>query len=208
MTSLGILTSPGEIGADIVVGEGQSLGLPLNFGGPGVGLFSVSEKHTRKMPGRLVGRTVDRNGKDCFVLTLAAREQHIKREKATSNICSNQGLMALAASIYLALMGKQGLKKIALMNMKRMDYMKKKIAGETAAKIAFSGDSYNEFTILVPGVATDVHKKMADKATLSGITLSKYYPQLDNAIVVTTTEILSYEDIDHYVDTLKEIIGG
>jgi len=207
-TSLGILASPGDIDADIAVGEGQALGVPLNFGGPGVGLFTVKDKHTRKMPGRLVGQTKDRNGKECFVLTLAAREQHIKREKATSNICSNQGLIALASGIYLAITGKEGLKKIALMNIKRAEYLKKKIASETSAKIAFSSPTYNEFTIVVPGRADDVLNKLAEKNILAGIPASKYFPELDNAIIVNTTEIHSYDDLDLFVNELKAATGG
>ena len=207
-TSLGILATPGDLDADIAVGEGQGLGISLNFGGPGVGLFTCKEKHTRKMPGRLVGQTLDKNGSKCYVLTLAAREQHIKREKATSNICSNQGLMATAASIYLATMGKNGLKEVALMNLSRAEYLKKQIAAETKCKIAFSGHTYNEFTILTPGNSADVLKKLADEGILGGIAVSKYYPELDNAIVVNTTEIHSYEELDRFVTTLRKVTGG
>ncbi|HSW59251.1 MAG TPA: aminomethyl-transferring glycine dehydrogenase subunit GcvPA, partial [bacterium] len=207
-TSLGILATPGDLDADIAVGEGQALGIPLNFGGPGVGLFTVKEKHVRKMPGRLVGQTVDRNGNKCYVLTLAAREQHIKREKATSNICSNQGLMATAAAMYLATMGKNGLKEIALMNLNRCEYLKKKISAETKCRVAFSGHTYNEFTILVPGNSADVLKKLEDEGILGGIPVAKYHPELDNAIIVNTTEIHSYEELDRFVTTLRKVTGG
>ncbi len=207
-TALGILATPGDIDADIAVGDGQALGIPVNFGGPGVGLFTCKEKYMRKMPGRLIGQTVDKNGNRCFVLTLSAREQHIKREKATSNICSNQGLMATAASIYLATMGKQGMKEVALMNLKRADYLKNKIEKETPCKVAFKGSNYNEFTILTPGCACCVLKALAEKGILGGIHAKKYYPELENAIIVNTTEIHSYEELDKFVAALKEVTGG
>ena len=207
-TALGVIATPGSIDADIAVGDGQALGIPMNFGGPGVGLFTCKEKHMRKMPGRLIGETVDKNGNRCFVLTLSAREQHIKREKATSNICSNQGLMATAASIYLATMGKQGLRDVALMNLKRADYLKKKIAAETACKIAFNGCNYNEFTILAPTDACELLKALGEKGILGGIAAKKYFPELDNAVIVNTTEVHTYEELDRFVDALKEIAGG
>lgn len=207
-TALGVIATPGSIDADIAVGDGQALGIPMNFGGPGVGLFTCKEKHVRKMPGRLIGETVDRNGNRCFVLTLSAREQHIKREKATSNICSNQGLMATAASIYLATMGKQGLRDVALMNLKRADYLKKKIASETACRIAFNGCNYNEFTILAPMDACELLKALGEKGILGGIAAKKYFPELDNAVIVNTTEVHTYGELDRFVDALKEIAGG
>ncbi len=205
---MGIFKAPGDFDADIAVGEGQALGIPQNFGGPGVGLFTVKEKYARKMPGRLVGQTVDKNGNECFVLTLSAREQHIKREKATSNICSNQALMGLAASMYMATMGKTGLKTVALMNIKRKDYMAKKIAAETKAEIAFTGTTYNEFAVALPVSAETVVEKMAEKGILAGVPASKYYPQMSSLLIVNTTEIHSYEDIDLFVAELKAIIGG
>ncbi len=207
-TSLGILATPGDLDADIAVGEGQAFGLPLNFGGPGVGLFTCKEKLSRKMPGRLIGQTLDKNGNKCYVLTLSAREQHIKREKATSNICSNQGLMATAASMYLAAMGKNGLKEVALMNLKRAEYLKKKIASETSCKLAFSGHTYNEFTILVPGSADSVLKELEKDGILGGIPASKYYPELDNAMIVNTTEVHTYEELDRFAAALKKAAGG
>ena len=207
-TSLGILATPGDLDADIAVGEGQAFGIPLNFGGPGVGLFTCKEKLSRKMPGRLIGQTLDKNGNKCYVLTLSAREQHIKREKATSNICSNQGLMATAASMYLAAMGKSGLKEVALMNLKRAEYLKKKIASETSCKVAFTGHTYNEFTVLVPGNAAEVLKKLENDGIIGGIPASKYYPELDNAIIVNTTEVHTYEELDRFAAALKKAAGG
>ena len=207
-TSLGILATPGDLGADIAVGEGQALGIPMHFGGPGIGLFTCSEKLVRKMPGRLVGQTVDRNGKDCYVLTLAAREQHIKREKATSNICTNQGLMATASAMYLATMGKNGLKEVAMMNLKRADYLKKKIVEETDCRVRFESPTYNEFTITVPGKAVDVLEEMRAEGIVGGIPASRYFDGMDDALIVSTTEIHSYEDLDNYVEILARVTGG
>ncbi len=206
--SLGILKTPGEIDADIAVGEGQSLGMPLHFGGPGAGIFTAKMKYVRKMPGRLVGKTEDKNQKTSFVLTLAAREQHIKREKATSNICSNQGLMITAAAIYLSIMGKEGMKEQALMNLKRAEYLKNKIEKETSAKIAFSGHTFNEFTIELPMNAEKFVKEMAKHNILAGIPLSKYMKNMENKLVVATTELLSYDEIDTFVEKMKKITGG
>ena len=207
-TSLGILATPGDFGADIAVGEGQALGIPMHFGGPGLGLFTCSEKLVRKMPGRLVGQTVDRNGKDCYVLTLAAREQHIKREKATSNICTNQGLMATASAMYLATMGKSGLKEVALMNLKRADYLKKKIVENTDCRVKFASPTYNEFTITVPGKAEEVLERMRAEGIVGGIPAARYFKGMDDAIIVNTTEIHEYDDLDSYVEILERVTGG
>ncbi len=206
-TALGILTAPGELGADIAVGEGQPLGIPLNYGGPGVGLFTTRNDHVRKMPGRLVGKTADREGKECFVLTLSAREQHIKREKATSNICSNQGLMALAASMYLATMGKEGLRKVALMNLKRKECLVTALT-KTKAKLAFTGPTYNEIAILLPQKADAVVEKMAAEGILAGVPASRYYPALDNILITATTELHSCADAERFATTLAKVIGG
>lgn len=207
-TSLGVLAAPGDFGADIAVGEGQALGLPMHFGGPGLGLFTCSEKLVRKMPGRLVGKTVDRNGTECYVLTLAAREQHIKREKATSNICTNQGLMATASAMYLATMGKSGLKDVAMMNLKRADYLKKKIVENTDCRVRFESPTYNEFTITVPGNAADVLEKMRAEGVIGGIPASRYFDGMDDALIVSTTEIHEYSDLDNFVEILGRVTGG
>jgi len=207
-TSLGILTAPGDINADIAVGEGQALGIPMHFGGPGLGLFTCSEKFVRKIPGRLVGQTLDRKGNSCYVLTLAAREQHIKREKATSNICTNQGLMATSAAMYLASMGKNGLKDVAMMNLKRAEYLKRNIEKNTKCYIRFEGPTYNEFTVTVPGNANEVFNKMREEGIVAGIPASKYFNEMDDAIIVNTTEIHEYDDLDNYVKTLGKVTGG
>ncbi len=206
-TALGIITPPGAIGADVAVGEGQPLGLPLNFGGPGVGLFATKNEHVRKMPGRLVGKTVDREGSECFVLTLSAREQHIKREKATSNICTNQGLMALAVSMYLAAMGKEGLRNVALMNLKRRGLLVKALSA-TKARPAFSGPGYNELAILLPQKAETVAERMASEGVLAGVPASRYYPALDNVLVTAVTELHTPHDIELFAKTLAKVIGG
>jgi len=208
-TSLGILASPGDIDADIALGEGQPLGIPMNFGGPGVGLFTVKSKHMRKIPGRLVGKTIDKNGKECFVLTLAAREQHIKREKATSNICSNQGLMALSAAIYLSLMGKKGLKEVALLNIKRKEYLKNNLLKIKGVSLPFSCPTYNELTIMLENYdAKIVLKKLEQKGILGGIDAGKYFKEFSNMIIISTTELHSYSDIDHFTNILSSITGG
>ncbi|MFO7736189.1 MAG: aminomethyl-transferring glycine dehydrogenase subunit GcvPA [bacterium] len=207
-TALGVFSAPGDFDADIAVGEGQSLGIPMQFGGPGLGLFTVKKKFARKMPGRVAGRTVDRKGKESYVLTLAAREQHIRRERATSNICTNSGLMATAAAVYLSLTGPEGLRKTALMNIKRMRMLKDKIARETSARIAFNSEGYNEFTVLFPRRASEVEEAFRNENYLPGIKLSKYYPELDNAMLITVTERHSEKDLDGYVSVLKKIVGG
>jgi glycine dehydrogenase subunit 1 len=207
-TSLGILKAPGDFGADIAVGEGQALGLPLHYGGPGLGIFTCKEKYVRKMPGRLVGKTLDKKGNECFVLTLAAREQHIKREKATSNICTNQGLMATAASIYLATMGKEGLKKVSLMNLSRTSYLKKRIKEKTNCKVAFSGFNYNEFALLSTKDGEETLNELKKEGILGGIPAKKYYPELTNMIIVSSTEVHTYKDIDRFVNVLSKVTGG
>ena len=174
--SFGLLKSPGACGADIVVGEGQSFGIPMGFGGPHVGLFATQEKFVRQMPGRLCGVAYDKNGNRGFVLTLSTREQHIRREKATSNICTNQGLIALAATIYMETMGKKGLQEVAMQNAQKAAYAAKEIAAIDGFEIAFSAPKFNEFVVSSPGPAQDLLSNIrTENGIIGGLALSKYY---------------------------------
>ncbi|WP_068080893.1 aminomethyl-transferring glycine dehydrogenase subunit GcvPA [Polycladidibacter stylochi] len=209
VVSLGLIESPGAQGADIVVGEGQSIGNALNFGGPYVGLFATRQKYLRNMPGRVCGETVDAEGKRGFVLTLSTREQHIRRDKATSNICTNSGLCALAFSIHMTLLGGLGLKKLARINhhnaIKLADALSA-IDGVEVLNSAF----FNEFTIKVPADANDVIEALAVNGVLGGVPVSRLLPdtpELTNLITVAATETNTQEDIDAYVAALKEVLA-
>ncbi|MFN6963165.1 MAG: aminomethyl-transferring glycine dehydrogenase subunit GcvPA [Pyrinomonadaceae bacterium] len=201
--SLGLLKTPGECGADIVVGEGQSFGIPMSFGGPHVGLFATKEKYVRQMPGRLAGVAYDKNGKRGFVLTLSTREQHIRREKATSNICTNQGLIALAATIYMEAMGKKGLQEVALQNAQKAAYAKQRIAGVDGYEIVFSSPTFNEFVVRGPRSSNDILASLRDKGIIGGLALSKYYPGRANEFLVCVTETTSKGQIDDLVSGLN-----
>jgi glycine dehydrogenase subunit 1 len=207
--ALGAIKSPGEMGADIVVGEGQSLGVGLQFGGPYVGLFACKEKFVRQMPGRLCGQTVDAEGKRGFVLTLSTREQHIRREKATSNICTNSGLCALAFSIHVTLLGEKGLRDLAALN-----HAKAVQAAERLAQIpgvSLVNDSFfNEFTLKLPSNARDVVHKLVAKKILGGVSLGRLYPgeaALENGLLVAVTEVVSAEDIETFATQLQELLA-
>ncbi|MGZ8313129.1 MAG: aminomethyl-transferring glycine dehydrogenase subunit GcvPA [Allosphingosinicella sp.] len=207
--ALGAIRSPGEMGADIVVGEGQSIGVGLNFGGPYVGLFACQEKFVRQMPGRLAGETVDAEGKRGFVLTLSTREQHIRREKATSNICTNSGLCALAFSIHMTLLGEKGLRELAALNHHRAVVAADRLAaigGVELVNTAF----FNEFTLKLPKEARPVVRAMAEKGVLGGVSLGRLYPAvqgLANGLVVAVTETVTDEDIDALDAALKEALA-
>ncbi len=201
--SFGLLKSPGECGADIVVGEGQSFGVPMSFGGPHVGLFATREKFVRQMPGRLCGVAYDKNGNRGFVLTLSTREQHIRREKATSNICTNQGLIALAATIYMEAMGKTGLQEVAMQNAQKAAYAVKKITGIDGFEIAFSAPKFNEFVVRAPGSASDILEKVrTENGIIGGLALSKYYPDRPKEFLVCVTETMPKAEIDKWADAL------
>ena len=200
-TSLGILQPAGASGADFIVGEGQSFGNPLNYGGPYLGIFAAREKFMRRIPGRLVGATVDKNGKRGFVLTLQTREQHIRREKATSNICSNEALCALAAGVYLAALGKN-LKLLAELNISKAQYLKNNLLGLPGWKEVFTAPVYNEFVLRCPD-ARLVNEKLQAAGIVGGYEIQKDYPDLDNALLFCATEMLSKEDIDKVVAILK-----
>ncbi len=200
--SLGLLKPPGACGADIVVGEGQSWGVPVSFGGPHVGIFATQEKFVRQMPGRLAGVAYDKNGNRGFVLTLSTREQHIRREKATSNICTNQGLIALAATVYMEAMGKKGLQEVAMQNAQKAAYAKQQIAAIRGYSIAFSAPTFNEFVVRGSRSAAETLEAVRGKGIVGGLALSKYYGGHDNDILVCVTETNSREQIDDLVSAL------
>ena len=200
-TSLGILKPAGACGADFVVGEGQSFGNPLNYGGPYLGIFAAREKFLRRIPGRLVGATVDKNGKRGFVLTLQTREQHIRREKATSNICSNEALCALAAGVYLAALGKN-LQKLATLNVYKTQYLKSKLLSLPDWKDVFSAPIYNEFALRCPD-AHAVNEKLRAEGIIGAYDLQKDYPELNNTLLFCATELLSKEAMDRVVEIIR-----
>jgi glycine dehydrogenase subunit 1 len=208
VVSLGLLTPPGEMGADIVVCEGQSIGNGLNFGGPYVGLFATRDKYVRQMPGRLCGQTVDADGKRGFVLTLSTREQHIRREKATSNICTNSGLCALAFTIHLSLLGEQGLTQLAQVNHANAVTLADKLEAVKGVKIVNDG-FFNEFTVKLPKKAAKVVSKLAERGILAGVPVSRFYPDmegLEDLLLVASTEVNSLEDMDALVRGLEEVL--
>jgi len=201
--SFGMLKSPGECGADIVVAEGQSFGVPMSFGGPHVGMFACRQKYVRQMPGRLAGVAYDKDGNRGFVLTLATREQHIRRDKATSNICTNQGLIALAATIYMETMGRRGLQEVAYHNAQKAAYAAKRIAELDGFSIAFSAPFFNEFVVTAPSPAKDILRRLSsEKDILGGIALSGYYKGRENDFLVCVTETNTREQIDKLVAAL------
>jgi glycine dehydrogenase subunit 1 len=201
--ALGLLKSPGELGVDIVAGDGQSFGLPLAFGGPYVGFFAVRQKDVRGMPGRLVGETTDLDGQRGFVLTLATREQHIRREKATSNICSNQGLCALMTTIFMSLLGKQGLRELAEQNLAKAAYARQQIAAVDGFDIVFDSPSFNEFVVRSTEPVAEVLARLEQEKILGGIPLGEDYPEMDDCFLVCVTEQNQRAEIDALVAALK-----
>ncbi len=192
--SFGLYKPPGDYGADIACGEGQSLGISKSYGGPSLGIFAFNQKYLRQVPGRLVGQTLDKNGKRCFSLTLATREQHIRRERATSNICSNQGLCVVSAIIYLSLLGSEGIKKLAKINFNNAEYLKKRII-EAGGRLKYTGETFNEFCV-------EFHqperlKKLEELGVIPGYKIGNYY-------LIAVTEKFSRKDLDEYID----VIGG
>lgn len=207
--ALGAIRSPGEMGADIVVGEGQSLGVGLQFGGPYVGLFACKEKFVRQMPGRLCGQTVDADGKRGFVLTLSTREQHIRREKATSNICTNSGLCALAFSIHMTLLGEQGLRDLAQLNHARAVRAAQRLAAVPGVSLV-NQSFFNEFTLRLPKPARPVVRAMAARQVLGGVSLGRLYPgieALENGLVVAVTEVATDTDVETLAGVLEEVLA-
>jgi glycine dehydrogenase subunit 1 len=198
--AFGLLQGPGSLGADICVGEMQSFGNGVSFGGPGLGFFATREESVRQMPGRLCGATVDRNGKRGFVLTLSTREQHIRRERATSNICTNHGLNALAAAIHLAVLGKSGLHRLALLNYQRARYLRESLASKGIA-VAFKGPTFNEFVVTVPKLEAAISRAQGSDI-VPGLPLADDYPELANGLLICATEMHSKEKIDALVGAL------
>ena len=202
--SLGLLKTPGEMGADIVVGEGQSLGMGVSFGGPYLGFMSTLKKHMRKMPGRIVGRTVDVNGLDGFVLTLQTREQHIRREKATSNICTNEGLCALTALVYMSLLGKQGISQVAQSCADKAWYAQKRLLEVPGVTLKYPNNWYfNEFVLELPQRAEAVIHHLMEKGISAGFPLSRYYPNMDRSLLVAVTEKRTKEEIDFFAHAME-----
>ena len=207
--ALGAIKSPGEMGADIVVGEGQSIGVGLQFGGPYVGLFACKEKFVRQMPGRLCGETVDAEGKRGFVLTLSTREQHIRREKATSNICTNSGLCALAFSIHMTLLGEKGLRDLATLNHALAVHAADRLSRISGIELV-NDRFFNEFTLKLPKEARPVVRALADRKVLGGVSLGRLYPgisTLENGLVVAVTETVTAEDIETLATALTEVLA-
>jgi len=204
--SLAILKTPGEIGADIVVGEGQSLGIQMNFGGPYLGFMATTIKLMRKIPGRIVGQTVDVDGKRAFVLTLQAREQHIRREKATSNICSDQTLNALAAAIYLTTMGKQGLKEVAYQSIQKAHYAFNEIIKLGKYKIVFNKPFFKEFMIETSKSVNVINDELLEKNIIGGYDIEVDYPEYKNTLLLCVTEKRTKSEIDKLISILEEVI--
>ena len=206
-TSLGVLTPPGQHGFDICVGEGQAWGIPPQFGGPYVGFMVVRDALKRHMPGRLVGETVDVDGKRAYVLTLATREQHIRRGKATSNICTNEALIALAANMYLSLMGKEGLREVATQCLQKAAYLRNRLRGIHDVELPFDGPVYNEFVVRTPFPAEVILADLEHEKILGGIPLSTFYPGHERDFLVAVTELNTREQMDQFADVLSAAIS-
>jgi len=205
-TALGLLKPPGEFDVDIAVGDGQPLGIPLSYGGPYLGIFTTKEKYVRKLAGRLVGETEDEEGQRAYVLTLTAREQHIRREKSTSNICTNQGLMALAATVYLSLLGKSGFKQVANLCYQKAHYAAEQIADLPGYELAFpERPFFHEFVIKTPKPADEIIHHLQEHWILAGYDLSQAYSEMQNHLLIAVTEKISKYDIDEFVEALKEV---
>ncbi|MEI8011220.1 MAG: aminomethyl-transferring glycine dehydrogenase subunit GcvPA [Candidatus Omnitrophota bacterium] len=205
--ALGLLKTPAEMGVDIVTGEGQSLGLPLNFGGPYLGFMAVRRALIRQMPGRIVGETVDAQGRRCFVNTLQAREQHIRREKATSNICTNAALCAVQASVFMALMGRQGFRQLAQLNFDKAEYARRVLGNIPGVEVKRSSPTFNEFTVYLPRDAADVVEEMILRGFAAGFPLGRYYEGMNNYLLVAVTEKRTKSEIEAYAAALAEVVA-
>jgi len=199
--AFGLLPSPGSRGADIACGEGQSLGIPQSFGGPLLGVFATRDKYVRSIPGRLVGKTVDAEGRQGFVLTLATREQHIRREKATSNICTNNSLCALAAAVYLASLGGRGIRDLARLNYDKAGYLKSRLS-DAGFEMAFDAPTFNEFVVKTPAGFENTHARLADGRIVAGVPLAPWYPELENRYLFCVTETKTRDAMDRLVEEM------
>ena len=204
--ALGLLEAPGALGADIVVGEGQGLGLSVSFGGPYLGFFATTEKLMRKMPGRIVGQTVDNRGNRGFVLTLQAREQHIRRDKANSNICSNQALCALTAAVYLSTVGKVGLQEVASQCIQKANYAYRSLTSMNGCEAVFSGPFFKEFVVRVNKPVADINRQLLAKGVLGGLDLGRYYPELEGCMLLCVTEKRTKQEIDRLVGEMGAML--
>jgi glycine dehydrogenase subunit 1 len=205
--SLAALATPASWGAEIVVGEAQSFGVPVAYGGPYAGFIASTQAHMRRIPGRLVGKTVDNAGRTAYVLTLQAREQHIRRERATSNICTNQAHCALIATIYLALMGKTGLRDVAALNLERSRELATAVSSIGGVDLKFTAPFFNEFVADAHRDAAEVLALLQERGILGGIALGRFYPELKNCILMTATELTSSGDIAALAAGLQEVAG-
>jgi glycine dehydrogenase subunit 1 len=206
--SLALLTAPGSAGADIVCGEAQSFGVPMSLGGPHLGFMATRQKLVRQLPGRLVGQTTDTEGRRGFVLTLSTREQHIRRERATSNICTNQGLCLLMATVYLCLMGRVGLRKLAELNLAKAEYARARVRETPGLSLAYEKPGFNELVVRLPGRAAAALARGRERGIVAGLDLAPFAPELGDALLVCTTELTSREAIDRLIDTLAETGSG
>lgn len=207
-TALGLLKPPSEFGADMVVGEGQPLGIPLSYGGPYLGLFAARKEFVRKIAGRLVGESVDADGRRGYVLTLTAREQHIRREKATSNICTNQGLMALAATVYLSALGKNGLRQVAELCYHKAHYLAGKISKIKGYKVVTKTPFFHEFVVKCSQPVDEINEHLLEHGILGGYDLGQVYPSLKNHMLIAVTEMIAREDMEMLLDALQEVSRG
>lgn len=205
--SLGVLAPPGQCGADIAVADAQPLGMALNYGGPYAGLFSVKQSLVRQVPGRLAGMAWDSEGRRGFTLTLQTREQHIRREKATSNICTNQALLALSATIYLALLGKYGFQEVSRHNVLKAGYARKKLLEIPGVKAAFGQPFFNEFTLELSVPAADLVERMQKKGFWAGLDIGRFYPEMERYLLVCVTETKTREDIDRFAEEIEEALS-
>lgn len=200
--AFGMIEAPGNLGADLATGEGQSLGLPLSWGGPYVGFFAVKQPFVKTMPGRLIGRTKDVNGTPCFTLTLSAREQHIRRERASSNICTNEGLCALAVAIHLSLLGRTGIPRLARWNHHRAEVLKGRLSTKQGLSLPFAGPTFNEFVVRLPTPAADVVARLSASGIVPGLDLGRYLPELSDCLLVAVTEQRSDADFERLIAAL------